>query len=343
MITDATILAVGLTDVGAQLAQIFYHIVLPILLLAGVGFLLQRRLGLDMPTLTRLNFYFVIPALIYHSVVTSELTAGDVGTVVGFSIAMLAALAVTTYLVAVVRGVPRDQRRAMLMSTMFYNSGNYGLPLQDLAFRRIGMGGQASAAQIFVVIVQNFSGFTLGVLLAAGGGSKAKLKANLRHIARFPPLYALAAALLTLQIRNALGDDAARVAQAMRPIWQAIVYVRGAFIAVALCTLGAQLGLLRRGQNRYPVTLSVLLRLLAGPALGLGLIYAMGLRGFLAQVLLIGTATPTAVNCMLLCLEFDNHPDYAARAVFYSTLLSPLTVTAVIFLAQSNLLSALAM
>jgi predicted permease len=80
-----------------------------------------------------------------------------------------------------------------------------------------------------------------------------------------------------------------------------------------------------------------------GPALGLGLIYLFGLKGALAQMLLIGTATPTAVNCMLMCLQFDNHPDYATKAVFYSTLVSPVTVTVVIFLARSGLLPGFAM
>jgi hypothetical protein len=37
-------------------------------------------------------------------------------------------------------------------------------------------------------------------------------------------------------------------------------------------------------------------------------------------------------------MEFENHPDYAARAVFYSTLLSPVTVTLVIFLARGEIL-----
>jgi len=69
----------------------------------------------------------------------------------------------------------------------------------------------------------------------------------------------------------------------------------------------------------------------------------MGLTGLMAQVLLISSATPTAVNCMLFCLQFDNHPDYAARAVFYSTLLSPITVTGVIFLAQGNVLPGFAL
>jgi hypothetical protein len=39
---------------------------------------------------------------------------------------------------------------------------------------------------------------------------------------------------------------------------------------------------------------------------------------------------------MLLCLEFDNHPEFAARAVFTSTMASPITVTLVIFVAQSG-------
>jgi hypothetical protein len=88
------------------------------------------------------------------------------------------------------------------------------------------------------------------------------------------------------------------------------------------------------------VALSVFLRLLIGPAVGVALVYAMGLRGHLAEMLVISTSTPTAVNCMLLCLEFDNHPDFAAKAVLYSTVLSPVTVTLAIFLAQSGLLPA---
>lgn len=341
MATDAMTLAVSAGQLLGQLGLIFYQIVLPILLLAGAGFLLQRKLGLDMPTLTRLNFYLVIPGLIYFSVLTSSLKAGDVGTVIGFCVTMLGCLAVVTYVAARARKVPPGQRRAMLMTTMFYNSGNYGMPLQELAFPSAGPANPAVALQVFVVITQNFSNFTLGVLLASGGRGPAHWKRNLLAIARFPPIYALAAALLTLQIRNWLAQDAGRVAAALGPFWQVIKYVRGSFVAVALCTLGAQLGLLRRSQDRYPVTLSVILRLLVGPALGLAIIYAFGLTGFLAQVLLISTATPTAVNCMLLCLQFDNHPDYAARAVFYSTLLSPITVTLVIFLAQGNILAPL--
>lgn len=323
-----------------QLGHVFYFIVLPVLLLAGIGFVLQRKFTLEMRTLRYLNFYFTIPCVIYASVVTARVTPGDVGTVVLFGLAMMASAGSLTWFVAVLRGVPRHHRNAMLMTVIFMNSGNFGLPLQSLAFRRLGLGAEARSLQAFAMITQNFTTFTLGILLAAGGGKRdSHWKQNLVHILKFPPIYALIAGILTVQIRTWIGAGSAdEVLAALRPFWDVIRHIQHAFIPLALCTLGAQLALVRTGGKTYPITLSVVLRLLAAPAIGVGMVYLFGLKGFLAQMLLISTSYPTAVNCMMLCLEFDNHPDFAARTVFYSTLLSPITVTAVIFLAQSGLL-----
>ena len=336
----ADILAVGWRELPAQLGTIFYDVVLPILLLAAIGYAIQRFGGLDMPTLKRLNFYFVIPGVIYCNLVASRVAPAEVTKVVLFALAMQAVLGTMTYAAAIARRVPRDQRNALVMTTIYYNSGNFGLPMQQFAFEPQGLGGWASSCQVFVMVTQNFTSFTVGVLLAAGGKARQSWKQNLLHVAKLPPIYALLAAVVTIQIRNALGADAPTVAGAVAPFWKALTYVQQAFIAVALCTLGAQLGAVRRGEaaRRYPVTLSVALRLLAGPAVGVGLVYALGLTGPLAQMLLISTSSPTAVNCMLLCLEFDNHPDFAARSVLYSTLMAPVTVTGVIFLARSGLL-----
>jgi len=67
-------LATSFAEFPAQLGTIFHHVVLPILLLAGIGWALQRRFGLHMETLRRLNFHFVMPAMIYYSILTSPLT-----------------------------------------------------------------------------------------------------------------------------------------------------------------------------------------------------------------------------------------------------------------------------
>ncbi len=342
MTLEATALAMSVVELPARLGEIFYFVVLPMLLLAGLGFVIQRTLGLDMPTLTRMNFYFVTPGMVYFSLVSSQITAGQVGMILAFSLATMALVGAATLLAAWLQKVPRDQHNAMLMTTVLNNSGNFGLPLQDLAFRGMGLGGVSMSYQVFVMLVQNVSHFTLGVLLAAGKG-KRPWKENLLYVAKFPALYALAAALITVYVRGQLGDHAPKAARALEPFWEVARQLRMAYVPVALATLGAQLALIPRGADHYPIPASLVLRLLAAPLLGLAVIYALNIRGFLAQVLLIGSAVPSSVNSALLCLQFNNHPNYVAKTVFYSTLLSALTVTVVIFLAQGGFLRQLAM
>lgn len=190
--------------------------------------------------------------------------------------------------------------------------------------------------QVFVMVVQNVVGFTLGIMLAAGKLTDGQWRKNLIHIVKFPPIYALAVALLTVYMRKVLGERAGDVATALRPVWDTVIFARSGFIVIALTTLGAQLAAVERGDGRGPVATSVLLRLVAGPLVGFTLLKLLGWTGPVAQVLLISTSTPTAVTCLLLCMEFDNNPAYVARCVFYSTLLSPITVTLTILLAHSG-------
>ncbi|NJL31784.1 MAG: hypothetical protein HC898_09220 [Phycisphaerales bacterium] len=153
-----------------------------------------------------------------------------------------------------------------------------------------------------------------------------------------------------MQVRSWLGEDGQVASYWLRPFWETLVTVKNAYVAVALLTLGAQLATLTpQVKDRYPIKLSVMLRLLVAPAMALLLIYLAHwfrpgtIDPFLAQVMFIASGTPTALNAMLLCLEFDNHPDYLARAVFYSTLVSPFSITLIVFLAQSGLLAPLRM
>ena len=326
-----------MTDVLLNMLHIAWFIVTPVMLLVGLGFTVQKRFGMDMPTLVRLNFYVVLPGMVYFAVVDSSLSGPDVAQVVGFTLGAMLIWGTLTYTVARLRGIPVNLRRAMMMTSLFYNSGNVGLPVQELAFRNTPFGSSAATGlQVIVLITQNFTSFTLGIALATGkfGG---RWRENLAHIIRFPPIYALSAGLTTIGVRHLLGDHAQDVAKQLSPIWDMVVYAKSGFIVVALVTLGAQLALVKRGHERSPVATSVALRLIAGPVVGFILLKTLGWTGLTAQVLLISTAMPTAVNCMLLCLEFDNHPDYVARSVFYSTLISPITMTLTILLAQSGM------
>ena len=85
---------------------------------------------------------------------------------------------------------------------MFYNSGNYGLPLAELAFPQHAAvatahsaGKDGGAVQAFVLMTQNILTYTLGLTIAAmahpGGIGKSLLR-----IFRLPMLPVLAAALV---------------------------------------------------------------------------------------------------------------------------------------------------
>lgn len=67
--------------------------------------------------------------------------------------------------------------------------------------------------------------------------------------------------------------------------------------------------------KRFSVYLSMVLRLLVGPAVGFSLVLLLGLEGVPAQALLIASGMPTGVNTAILAEEYKNEPDFAAQTV----------------------------
>src|SRR5699024_6097929 len=111
-------------------------------------------------------------------------------------------------------------------------------------------------------------------------------------------------------------------------------YISDALISVALLTLGAQVANLKLTAGLSNVYSSIIIRLVIGPLIALGMIYAFGVTGITAQALLIASAMPTSVNSAVIALEYDNYPEFGAQIVLFSTLMSTVTVTFVIFVAR---------
>ena len=79
------------------------------------------------------------------------------------------------------------------------------------------------------------------------------------------------------------------------------------------------------------------LRLIGGPLVAAGIAKLFGFTGETAAVLILGASAPTAINTALLAHEFKAEGGFAAAAVFYSTLLSIVTVTIVVAVLKSGL------
>ena len=305
----------------AGLLPILTDILLPILLLMAAGAWLRSQYRLDMQTLSKLNLYVLSPAFVFRYVATSDLGGPRMAAIVGVSATMGLTLAGLAWVAGRAAGASWRTTSAVMLACLVYNSGNYGLPLAELAF-----GPRGVAAQVFVLATQTILTFTVGLALAGtsgGGGWRRPTGIMLR----IPILYALVAAL------------AWRWLAAGRPLPpfadKSLGYLAAGLIPVALVTLGAQMAGEPRWPRWRPVGFVVLARLVLAPLVMTGLLLglhrlfpggALDLWPWPAAVLIATSGVPTAVNTLLLTIEVDGDVRLAADAVFWTTALSAATV-----------------
>ena len=78
------------------------------------------------------------------------------------------------------------------------------------------------------------------------------------------------------------------------------------------------------------VALAVVISLFITPIVAFGLSHLLGLTGPARQAAIVQASMPAAVVTTILALEFDLAPAFVTSVVFVSTMLSPLTLTALI-------------
>lgn len=295
---------------------IFWQVIAPIFVMMGVGFGVQKRLGFDIKSLTRLNFWVFIPAFLFVRIVESKLSSRDLILIVAHFSLVFAVLWGVTWQAAKLLGLGDRLRRAMTSAVLFYNAGNFGVPAAQLAF-----GGAGDSIQAVLVMLQNTTNFTIGLGLHAGGREGSHWRESVRDMLRLPMIHTLALAVLW----RAGGWTMPF------PLDNALHYLANGLVPIALVTLGAQMATLKSYRFRGEMALTLFLRLVCAPLLAWLLVRWMGIGGILAQSLIVAASFPTAVNSALLAIEYDNEPDYSAAVVFYSTLASIVTVSFVIY------------
>ena len=121
----------------------------------------------------------------------------------------------------------------------------------------------------------------------------------------------------------------------------ALVTVGSLTIPLSMVVIGAQLGGLRFGEHRPSRALAgvLLARLFIVPAATISLVLFLercGIRIAEAPrvVAYLIAAMPVAVSCSMFTERFGGDTSFAARSIFYSTLLSAITVPLIFFLIQ---------
>ncbi|MET3211945.1 UNVERIFIED_CONTAM: putative permease [Paenibacillus sp. PvR008] len=118
---------------------------------------------------------------------------------------------------------------------------------------------------------QSFVTFTYGTFVVQNG--KANTQKNLINFLKMTVSYALVLGLLINLLHNPLPNVLA----------EPLNYIRQSMVAVALLTLGAQIVQYPFRLRRTAVYISMVLRLIAGPAVSFLLVFLLGLKGIPAQ------------------------------------------------------------
>lgn len=306
---------------------VLIDVLLPIAVVVLVGFVIRRLLPLDVATLNRMAIYGFSPALIFVSLVRTDVGGGEALRMIVLSVGVVACMALITLVCTLPFGVRGRDLSAMLLAGLFMNTGNYGLPASRFAF-----GDEGLQRAILFFIPQAILSQTLGVAVATAGSmqklSRAEVSRVLRRVLRMPQIYAVALALAIRRLEIAL-TEAPGLAGAL---FNGVALLSEAALPFMLTILGAQLAqgvlLARPGL----VALATGLRLLVSPLVAFGLGTALGLDGLSLMVAVLQAAMPTAVNTTILAFEFDAQPALVVATVVVSTLGSLLTLSVILTL-----------
>ncbi len=289
--------------------------ILPIFIVAGFGFAVQRWLALDKRTLSSLVLNVLSPCLVFSSLIRSQLPADELLELSLFAFLSILLTGLVALFLARLLRLSRLDTVAMLIVVMFVNGGNYGLTLNEL---RYGDAGLARAIVYFTT--STLMVYTVGIFVASMG--KMSIKQSAAKLLRLPAVYAAVAAVVVYSFHIPVP----------KPLLTGIEVAGAGSIPVMIIVLGMQLADWN-GVSSLRLTLpAVAMRLLVGPLVGFLVAMMVGLEGVGRSTSIIETSMPTAVFAIVLATEFELQPAAVTSIVLLSTLISPLTVAATISL-----------
>lgn len=298
-----------------ELFSVFANNILPIILLSGAGFALAKLLHVDSRSLGRVVFYVFSPVLIFDLLLENQLNLKEAGIVIGYTLAVVVIVGLITFLLGSLLKFERHVLTAVLITTMFANTGNYGLPLVSFAF-----GAEALSYAGIYFVTTTFIFYTFGVLLASLGHMSFKDAAL--GLFKIPMLYAVILAVILNVLNISLPA----------PINRAVDLAAGGTIPLMLILLGVELARVELSGDLRALQLSVGLRLLIAPLIGLALAALFGISGFARQAVTTQASMPTIVSSAVLAMEYQLDSKLVTATIFISTILSPLTLTPLLVL-----------
>ncbi|MDZ7688766.1 MAG: AEC family transporter [Halobacteriales archaeon] len=305
-----------------SLLSAFTQAVLPVLAVAGVGYVLGVYTDVEPKPLSTVTVYVLIPALVFHSLATTEIGGGEGTRIVLVAVMMTFVMWAVSEGVAVFASNGAGNRNGLVLAGTFPNTANYGIPLSVFAFPSVGR-----TTAVLYVVGSTVMLYTVGVYVASRDAAGSSLGA-VKRVARLPLVYAVVAGVAVNFVGFEGGGSSA---------FETLRLVGDSSIPIMLIVLGVQLARSTTSGAVRDVALANVLRLVVAPIVAVPVVLAFGFTNpDVARVVVLESSTPVAVSTVILTVEFGGDTDYTATAVLTTTLASVLTVTLLIELLNSG-------
>ncbi len=297
-----------------ELLEIFVDNIAPILMIAAIGYFAGRSSNINPQPISKILFLILSPALVFQSIYTSQITATEL-------ISLFFAVAIFMSLMSLIAlglmiwwGADRVSRASVILAAICANNGNFGLPLIALAFNSEVL---ARAAVVFVLVTM--SNYSIGVFMASSG--RKSLGGALLNILKVPAVYAAIFGLFFNFANIALPQLIA----------QPIQRLSLATVPMMLLLLGLQLSHSASISQFKFVGIGVSLRLLVSPFAAAALAIILGLNEPSVVAFIMQASMPVAVVTIILATEYELDRQLSLNMILASLLLSPITLSLLIY------------
>ncbi|MCL1631573.1 AEC family transporter [Sporolactobacillus sp. CPB3-1] len=289
--------------------RIFIEVILPVFFIFVSGFILQKLFKLDIKPISTLAVYLLLPFLVFDIFYTTPMNLSFYYISIT-AIIIMVLLIVVSVLVCRIFRYSKSETSGFLLSTVFANSGNYGVPIILFAFGQKGV-VYAMPLMIFHAILMGF----VGIYIAASGKGSAKLA--LQTVLRQPMNYVIIPALLLQEFHVHIPDN----------FMKSIELVSNTSIPIIMIILGMQLANVTvHNINWGRISLAVFIRLALSPLLAYLVCLFFPMDPMLRNVIIVMAAMPSAANTTLYAIQFNAQPQFVSSCTLITTMLSALSL-----------------
>lgn len=288
-----------------------------------IGYVLYKTKIMNLDFNKRLNKIIMnvtLPALILSSVLSQDSAQGDVvGQLFAIAVAMYLALPVIALLLVKVLRLPLEQQGVYMFMTVYSNIGFMGYPVVNAIYGSLGV----FYASVFNIIF-NISAFTMGVFIIHYG-SRSAVKLEVKRVLT-PGLIMSSIAVIIYFVPVKFPE----------PVMELLGTVGGLTTPLAMILIGATLGAMdiREIFNDWRVYPYAIVKQLGLPLLAWPLLSRLISDEFILGITFLLTAMPIANTSVLFATEYHRDEKLAAKNVFITTVLSIITVPAVVYICQ---------